>query len=148
MPRLDPTAVLDVAVHLIEGPADMNTEQWNECRDARLRSSVSRAYYGAFLRLKDRLLAARSWPNGFPQVDVHARVLKALRKVLSPNHPLPTALSTLLIERKNADYEFESRLTDDLAGDRYDAALDAIDRIDRLSNSKIRQIADLLDPPR
>jgi uncharacterized protein (UPF0332 family) len=139
--ELEPGDVLSVADQLLNDFSELSHEPWTDCALARVRSAVSRAYYSTFLTLRARLLKARSWPSGFPTTDVHAKIRKALAGALGPHHSLVTKYRSLLDQRKQADYEPDLEIDRDTAIDRYDDACDAIDTIEKLSEGKIRDIA-------
>lgn len=138
---LDPLDVLDVANLLHYQHGDLDAAHWSRTEDARYRSSASRAYYAAFLRLKVRLLSARAWPTGFPAYGVHGKFLRALKGVFTPRHRIPMAYAHLIDCRELADYELEGSHSVELAQDLCDESEELIGLIDRLSQAKITDIA-------
>lgn len=139
---LNPESVVDVAENLHVDFGMLVQEQWEACAEARIRSSVSRAYYGAFLYLKAKLLPTRTWaPQGFPQVSVHGRLMVALRDSLGRQNRIYLKFKALLDHRAAADYELDGDYPPEFAEDRCDDADDLIRWIDELSERKLAEIA-------
>lgn len=141
---LDPVDVLDVAAQLHRTHAELDSVEWADAEHARFRSSVSRAYYGAFLHLKSRLVPVRQWPNGFPSGEVHGKVIRALRGALGDRHRIPSRLNALKEMRVDADYELKGDYDRVFAEDRCDDADSVIRWVNELADDKLTDIANRL----
>jgi uncharacterized protein (UPF0332 family) len=116
--------------------------EWHAAADARYRSAVSRAYYAAFLFLREKIIPTRAWPpGGFPKVGVHNKVLRAVEGAFPPNHQIPTKLRTLLEERGLADYDLAATFDRLSAEDRCEESDVFINRVRSLSPAKLTDIA-------
>ncbi len=139
---LNDTDLLDIGGFLLEGETVVPSDEalWADCEDGRARTCINRAYYGAFLALKRRLLAV--WPSGdFPTHDVHAKLGRALARELGHRHQLVSELRALLDERKDADYQpgyfYTARLARGLAS----RSAAVITAIQALTPAQIKAIA-------
>jgi len=140
--RLDPSRVHEVAANLCENHSDIDTSSWTDVADERQRSAVSRAYYSAFLALKQRILKAKNWKDAdFPEDGAHTKLIRAVRKSLGDRHKIAMKLRSLKSARGDADYIAAAEIDHGFAVDRVDDAHDLLDWIANLSESKIADIA-------
>lgn len=75
--------------------------------EARLRSSVSRAYYAAFCQARNYLVQKKQFV--VPQSDPHKAVINEFKKIGSNTNPLPLSIAAnlhrLKLNRRMADYD-------------------------------------------
>ncbi|MGB8657980.1 MAG: HEPN domain-containing protein [Candidatus Zixiibacteriota bacterium] len=73
------------------------------CQEAKLRTAISRAYYGAYCSTKNYLLA-KGWD--IPKSgEAHKLVRETLTKLGQPFNQIGSDLARLWKDRKYADYE-------------------------------------------
>ena len=144
-PRLDPEKVFDVADQLPLDASAIDVGVWSGCGDARLRSSVSRAYYSVFLRLKDRLIKSGLLKRSFPEGASHDKLYRAVRDGLGPNKGLTQKLRVLRSERGRADYELDMEIDSEFAETRLDEAHKANGLVDILTTADLTRIGRKLD---
>jgi hypothetical protein len=133
----------EVGDFLITPPAEIDTQDWAECEEARSRSTISRSYYGVFLALKGRLAGARrNWK--FPHNDVHRKLHQALLDELGAEHQLVINMRSLLRTRKRADYELGAHFDEDDADSFSSLGWDCLGEVQNLSDTDLARIANRL----
>lgn len=138
--RLVPSTFHDVAQHLRAQSCECVDDTWDRIANARCRTTRSRAYYAVFLAIKDRVTTHRATFR-FPEEAVHATVLNAVRHVFDKKSRISLVLSSLIDQRKDADYELDG-LDDPYVGidSTVTNARFALDEISRWRSEQIEEM--------
>lgn len=132
--------VLNVANLLHFEHAYLESEDWEDCGEARYRSSVSRAFYSLFHRLRARLMVTGRFPAGFPEGGAHGKIKKALRVKLRGSQ-LTTRYIALCDERDLADYDLSEEFTSSRAESACDEAEALVKFVNELPDDAIMSLA-------
>jgi uncharacterized protein (UPF0332 family) len=104
--------------------------------EASWRSSISRAYYGAFGKIK--IYCSGKYKVSISGESVHQKVIQRLKESDdSREYSLGNTLSLLRISRNDADYESHARITKPLVDDTIKKSESTVILLDEIINNPI-----------